>query len=181
MLKRFLAQDCCSTLTFGDGTKTPWVLYVGLTFFTLAISWFRTTIRENLQGMNSGQLKHSYVLGMFWFIFSEVMFFAAFFGALFYVRQLAGPWLAGEGEGGRMNGLLWPGYEAAWPPASTPQEVVGGVNDQLIANNGEYTSAQQSMSFAEAIIGMLVAAVEYHHSPVVQLHCAHRPHGDTGW
>ena len=72
--------------------------------------------------MNSAQLSHSYVLGMFWFIFSEVMFFAAFFGALFYVRQLAGPWLAGEGEGGRMNGLLWPGFEFNWPPTATPQE-----------------------------------------------------------
>jgi cytochrome c oxidase subunit 3 len=41
--------------------------------------------------MNSGQLHQSYVLGMFWFIFSEVMFFAAFFGALLYVRQFAGP------------------------------------------------------------------------------------------
>jgi heme/copper-type cytochrome/quinol oxidase subunit 3 len=44
-------------------------------------------------------LKKTYVLGMYWFIFSEVMFFLAFFGALFYVRNLAGPWLAGEGEG----------------------------------------------------------------------------------
>ena len=56
--------------------------------------------------MNSSQLSNSYVLGMFWFIFSEVMFFAAFFGALLYVRWLAGPWLAGEGEAGRMNFLV---------------------------------------------------------------------------
>ena len=37
---------------------------------------------------------------MAWFIFSEVMFFAAFFGALFYVRTFAVPWLAGEGAKG---------------------------------------------------------------------------------
>ena len=36
-------------------------------------------------------------MGMMWFIFSEVMFFAAFFGALFYARQLSVPWLGGEG------------------------------------------------------------------------------------
>jgi cytochrome c oxidase subunit 3 len=30
-----------------------------------------------MAGMNSGQLKKSYVLGMYWFIFSEVMFFAS--------------------------------------------------------------------------------------------------------
>jgi cytochrome c oxidase subunit 3 len=47
---------------------------------------------------------------MGWFIFSEVMFFAAFFGALFYVRQLSVPWL-GDTE------LLWPGYDASWPTA----------------------------------------------------------------
>ncbi|MEK7840900.1 MAG: cytochrome c oxidase subunit 3 [Pseudomonadota bacterium] len=52
----------------------------------------------------------SFRWGMGWFIFSEVMFFAAFFGALFYVRQWAVPWL-GDTE------LLWPGYEAVWPTA----------------------------------------------------------------
>ncbi|MEE4202318.1 MAG: cytochrome c oxidase subunit 3 [Halieaceae bacterium] len=141
-------------MTFGDPENPggySWVLIVGLLFFAATLaSWFGTAIKENLQGLNSAQLNHSYVLGMFWFIFSEVMFFAAFFGALFYVRQLAGPWLAGEGDGGRMNGLLWPGFEHSWPPAITPQEAVGGVNAQPIANNGEFTTANQSMAFAEA-------------------------------
>ena len=45
-------------------------------------------IDENMRGLASPQLKQSYVLGMLWFIFSEVMFFACFFGALFYVRVL---------------------------------------------------------------------------------------------
>ena len=76
--------------------------------------------------MNSAQLKHSYVLGMQWFIFSEVMFFFCFFGTLFYVRMLSGPWLAGSGEAGAMNGLLWEGFEFSWPMAGTPQEAVGG-------------------------------------------------------
>jgi len=141
-------------MTFGKPgveSGTPWVLIVGLVFFIFTLaSWFKTSIKENLAGMASGQLKHSYVLGMFWFIFSEVMFFAAFFGVLFYVRTLAGPWLAGEGDGGRMNGLLWPGYEFSWPPMVTPQEAVGGANAQIIANNGEFVSAHQSMAFAEA-------------------------------
>jgi cytochrome c oxidase subunit 3 len=52
---------------------------------------------------------------MMWFIFSEVMFFAAFFGALFYARNLALPWLGGEGDGVMTNALLWEGYSAAWP------------------------------------------------------------------
>ena len=56
---------------------------------------------------------------MGWFIFSEVMFFAAFFGALFYVRNFAVPWLGGDGEKGIAN-MLWEGFEASWPVMSTP-------------------------------------------------------------
>ena len=136
ILSVFGAAMVLNDMTFGgadESSTSVWVLTVGLVFFIFTLaSWFGTAIRENLAGMNSSRLHQSYVLGMFWFIFSEVMFFAAFFGALFYVRQLAGPWLAGEGEGGRMNGLLWPGFEFAWPPVTTPQEAVGGVDAQVI-------------------------------------------------
>jgi cytochrome c oxidase subunit 3 len=59
-----------------------------------------------------------------WFIFSEVMFFGAFFGALFYARNLALPWLGGEGDGVMTNALLWAGYSAAWPTAGPGQ--IGG-------------------------------------------------------
>ena len=51
--------------------------------------WYYKVIEENEQGLVNAQLKRSYVWGMGWFIFSEVMFFAAFFGALFYTRVLA--------------------------------------------------------------------------------------------
>jgi cytochrome c oxidase subunit 3 len=47
---------------------------------------------------------------MVWFIFSEVMFFAGFFGALFYARNLAVPMLADAQ-------ILWPGFSASWPTA----------------------------------------------------------------
>jgi len=57
----------------------------------------------------------SFRMGMSWFIFSEVMFFAAFFGALFYARQLALPWLGGDGAGFFSNLLLWENFEASWP------------------------------------------------------------------
>ncbi|WP_116368458.1 cytochrome c oxidase subunit 3 [Parahaliea mediterranea] len=151
ILSIFGASHGLNQMTFGDGAPSWTILYVGLAFFagTLFV-WFRTTIRENIAGMNSAQLKKSYVLGMFWFIFSEVMFFFAFFGTLFYVRTLAGPWLAGEGEAGRMNDLLWEGFQYSWPMAATPQEAVGGVGNQLIANNGEFQSYEKSMAFAEA-------------------------------
>ena len=42
------------------------------------------------------------------------VFFAAFFGALFYTRQFALPWLNGEGDGAMTNALLWPGYASGW-------------------------------------------------------------------
>ena len=153
ILSIFGAASVMNDKTFGDGiTGGSWsILLFGLFWFMAVLFvWFRQAIRENIAGMNSAQLKKSYVLGMFWFIFSEVMFFFAFFGALFYVRTLVGPWLAGEGEGGRMNGLLWEGFEFSWPMALTPQESVGGASAQPIANNGSFTSAETTMAFSEA-------------------------------
>ncbi len=153
LLSIFGAASIMNDMTFGDpGEKTnSWTIFLFGLFFFLAtlFGWFRTTIKENIAGLNSAQLKKSYVLGMFWFIFSEVMFFFAFFGALFYLRVLVGPWLAGEGVG-RMNGMLWPGFEFSWPMMQTPQEAVGGAAAQAIANNGSFTSAHTSMSFADA-------------------------------
>jgi cytochrome c oxidase subunit 3 len=77
-----------------------------------------------LAGLDSNQLKTSYVYGMAWFIFSEVMFFAAFFGALFYVRSFAVPWLGGEGEKGIGVAALdlWDGFESVWPLIETPDK-----------------------------------------------------------
>ncbi|MFL0798644.1 MAG: cytochrome c oxidase subunit 3 [Cellvibrionaceae bacterium] len=82
-------------------------------------SWFATVINENMRGMNSEQLKRSYVWGMGWFIFSEVMFFAAFFGTLFYVRVFAVPWL-------EVDQILWPGFVAEWPLFVTPDMAANG-------------------------------------------------------
>jgi cytochrome c oxidase subunit 3 len=154
ILSIFGAASVLNDKTFGDpaADSSSWTIFLlGLFFFVATLfSWFRTTVRENIAGMNSAQLKKSYVLGMFWFIFSEVMFFFAFFGALFYVRNLVGPWLAGEGEAGRMNGLLWQGFQYDWPMAQTPQEAVGGAGSQAIANNGTFHSYEKSMAFRDA-------------------------------
>ncbi len=153
VLSIFGAANVLNDMTFGEpGAETnSWTIFVlGLFWFAATLfMWFRTAIKENLAGMNSAQLKKSYVLGMFWFIFSEVMFFFAFFGALFYVRVLVGPWLAGEGEGGTWSHLLWEGYQFSWPMMTTPQEAVGGAGAQLIANNGEFISPATSMAVSE--------------------------------
>ncbi len=77
--------------------------------------WFGTVISESMAGYYNPQVDKSFRMGMMWFIFSEVMFFAAFFGALFYARQLVIPWLGGEGTKFMTNLMLWPGFEAMWP------------------------------------------------------------------
>ena len=82
--------------------------------------WFAKVVAENHQGLANEQLKKSYVWGMGWFIFSEVMFFAAFFGALFYARTIAVSWLGGEGAKGLTGDYLWPEFDASWPVMSNP-------------------------------------------------------------
>ena len=132
---------------------SSWFIFISalLVFMVVMFSWFRITIKENRAGMNSAQLKHSYAIGMQWFIFSEVMFFAAFFGALWYVRNLAGPWLGGEGDAGRFSHYLWEGFSYSWPLMDTPQDAVGGVANQLIANNGVMTGPAAHMSWGSVV------------------------------
>ena len=77
--------------------------------------WFGEVIGESVGGLYNLQVDKSFRMAMGWFIFSEVMFFAVFFGALFYARQLSLPWLGGEGSDVWTNLLLWPDFENAWP------------------------------------------------------------------
>lgn len=101
------------------------VMFVGMAIMIFMLfGWFGTVIRESESGMYNGQVDMSFRMSMMWFIFSEVMFFAAFFGALFYARQLSVPWLGGEGNNAMTNELLWKGFEAAWP-TNGPAEVGG--------------------------------------------------------
>ncbi|HEX4481415.1 MAG TPA: cytochrome c oxidase subunit 3 [Rudaea sp.] len=77
--------------------------------------WFRNVIAESLAGTYNKQVDTSFRMGMMWFIFSEVMFFAAFFGALFYARTMSVQWIGGVGDGALTNYFLWKGYAPAWP------------------------------------------------------------------
>ncbi len=93
-----------------------WALLPGFVMLALLfILWFHTVIAENQKGMYNLAVDRSFRMGMMWFIFSEVMFFAAFFGALFYARNLAVPWLSGEGVKVFTRLLLWNNYDGAWP------------------------------------------------------------------
>src|SRR5258708_35970288 len=75
-----------------------WSLIPGFVMLALLFSfWFHTVIGENQKGMYNMAVDRSFRMGMMWFIFSEVMFFGAFFGALFYARNFAVSSLFGDG------------------------------------------------------------------------------------
>jgi cytochrome c oxidase subunit 3 len=105
-----------------------WVFLPGaLLLAYLFFGWFATVIGENQRGIFNAQVDRSFRMGMMWFIFSEVMFFGAFFGALFYSRMLSVPWLGGEGVKVFSNFILWPQFESVWPTNGPAH--VGGLQD----------------------------------------------------
>jgi cytochrome c oxidase subunit 3 len=104
---------------------SPMVMMAGAVILLIMIfGWFGTVIRESQGGKYNDQVDMSFRWGMGWFIFSEVMFFAAFFGALFYARMYSVPWLGGDGNKGMTPELLWPGFESMWP-TNGPGDVGG--------------------------------------------------------
>ncbi|EPC04315.1 MFS transporter [Litchfieldella anticariensis FP35 = DSM 16096] len=92
--------------------------------------WFRDVVHESRRGLYDAQMDRSFRWGMGWFIFSEVMFFAAFFGSLFYVRTFAVPWLDGEGAKG-VAALLWPDFTASWPLLNPPSADISGPHEAV--------------------------------------------------
>ena len=94
----------------------PFIFWAGFaSVLFMFYGWFGTVIGESQAGMYNAGVDKSFRMGMMWFIFSEVMFFAAFFGALFYARTFAMPWLNGEGHGIETHAVLWSGFSGGWP------------------------------------------------------------------
>lgn len=94
-----------------NNASGSYVMIAGaLILITMLFGWFGTVIRESVGGLFNDQVDLSYRWGMGWFIFSEVMFFGALFGALFYARVITVPELGD-------THLLWPNYEGTWPTA----------------------------------------------------------------
>ncbi len=86
-------------------------LAFGLLWWAFVLKqWFGDAIRESEGGLYSDRIDVSYRWSMSWFIFSEVMFFGAFFGALFWARIVSVPQL-----GSLENAILWPDFKALWP------------------------------------------------------------------
>jgi len=98
------------------GTIGPKIMLIGFAVIVVMLfGWFGTVIRESEGGRYSSWEDKSFRLGMSWFIFSEVMFFAAFFGALYYAREFSVPWLLGEGAGASTHQYLWSDFTEIWP------------------------------------------------------------------
>ncbi|MFY8326686.1 cytochrome c oxidase subunit 3 [Pseudoalteromonas sp. ZZD1] len=116
-----------------EGGSGQYILYAGIAILLyMLFSWFKNVIDESHQGLYSAQMDRSFRQGMSWFIFSEVMFFMAFFGALFYARMISVPWLGGAGNNAMTNEVLWPTFEAMWPLVTTP----GGGTTQAMGWQG---------------------------------------------
>ena len=90
-----------------------------LVFAYTLTGWFADAARESEAGLYSKNVDSSYRWSMGWFIFSEVMFFSAFFGALFYARTISLPWLGDLDH----KQFLWPDFGASWP-TSGPANLV---------------------------------------------------------
>jgi cytochrome c oxidase subunit 3 len=109
-----------AALWFNGVQSGAWVLFAGVAVLVfMMFMWFGDVIRESQSGKYGRWEDVSFRWGMSWFIFSEVMFFGAFFGALYYARAITVPDL-----GSLEQKLLWPDYNAAWPTTGP-----GGVVD----------------------------------------------------
>jgi cytochrome c oxidase subunit III len=139
-----LALLCMATgaaAWFNGADNGRFVLFVGLAILVyMMVRWFGDVIGESEGGKYGAWEDVSFRWGMSWFIFSEVMFFAAFFGALFYARVLAIPDL-----GSLDQKLLWPDFTAQWPTAGpllsdpfTPMKAWGipAINTLLLLSSG---------------------------------------------
>jgi cytochrome c oxidase subunit III len=108
-------------MQMNDVASGSYVLIAGLlVFFYLLYGWFRDVVKESLSGFYNKQVDVSFRWSMGWFIFSEVMFFAGFFGALFYVRTISLHWLS-------ESKLAWPDFPnfvATWPSSGPAKEMV---------------------------------------------------------
>jgi cytochrome c oxidase subunit 3 len=169
-----------------NGTSGGWVgMALGLmTLLYMMFRWFGDVIRESEGGKYGGWEDLSFRWGMSWFIFSEVMFFAGFFGALFWARVISVPDLASLDH----NTYLWPGFTSHWPSAGpgfeekfTPMAAWGlpalntvlllssGVTItlahwNLIANNRAKLLLWQGLTILLGVAFLICQGIEYSHA-----------------
>ena len=132
----------------------------------MLFGWFGTVVRESESGKYNKRVDISFRWAMSWFIFSEEMFFAVFFGTLFYMRVLSVPWL-GEID----QKLIWPDFNPGWPVAGpgitekfTPMGAWGipALNTLLLLSSGvTITLAHWALKMNKrgALVGWMWATV----------------------
>lgn len=166
------------------GAGTGLIAFGAAVLLYMLFGWFGDVIRESETGQYSKQVDISFRWGMGWFIFSEVMFFAAFFGTLYYLRVISIPEL-----GDLQHKILWPDFNALWPShvapnGSEPYEAMGALglpawNTAILLTSGvTLTIAHHAMLknergslvlwlAATVALGALflgLQAYEYHHA-----------------
>ena len=186
-----LAATALVTMAFGAGfwfndvPHAQWLLLVGLLGFLATLyKWFGRTIAESEGGLHNQAVDTSFRWSMSWFIFSEVMFFASFFGALYYARVWALPDLAAL-----HNQVLWPHFQAAWPttgpsgliPAVKAMDPwpIPTINTALLLSSGVTLTISHhavradhrknaifwlALTIALGVTFLVMQGIEYHHA-----------------
>lgn len=154
------------SMEFNGMGSGAWISVFGAAVLAVMLfGWFGSVIAESQKGLYNDQVDKSFRWAMAWFIFSEVVFFGAFFGALFYARQLIVPWLAGEGNNFYTNLLLWEGFENAWPSAgpagprtfeTIPAWGVPALNTAILLTSGVTLTIAHHMLRANKRVGTAV-------------------------
>jgi cytochrome c oxidase subunit III len=175
-------------------TPGKWMMYLGLAMIlSMVFKWMGTVITESVSGKFKGWEDKSFRWGMIVFICSEVAFFAAFFGALFYVRILSVPHLAGydaditpykdflatwpsAGPGGTVLGTTFTPpskvpFMEAWglPAVNTLLLLTSGATITwahwgLVKNNRKQLTIGLFLTIALGISFLICQAFEYHHA-----------------
>lgn len=167
-------------------TLGKWVMLGGLgVILYVLFGWFGKVIHESQTGAYRDWEDLSFRHGMIWFIGTEVMFFAAFFGALFYVRIISVPDLSGMVEAHGVS--LWPEFSGSWPTSGpkganfTPMGAWGipAINTALLLSSGATVTwahwgllknrrQQLIMGLAATVLlgiaFICLQAYEYHHA-----------------
>ena len=100
-----------ATFWVNDITWGKYSLILGMVIWLFTLfQWFSAAVSESESGLYGRKIDLSFRWSMSWFIFSEVMFFGAFFSALWWARAHSVPML-----GSLDNALLWPDFKAVWP------------------------------------------------------------------
>ena len=170
-----------------------WMMIIGALIISFMVfKWMGSVINESLTGKYSKWEDKSFRVGMIVFICSELAFFAAFFGALFYMRILSVPDLAGydlditpykdflstwpsSGPGGTVLGVEYkPGTlnaMGAWglPAINTALLLTSGATITwahwaLIKNNRTQLIVGMALTVALGVAFLICQAMEYHHA-----------------